>query len=69
MKQTSIKFNDQEWETHEWLKSFFGIENTYGGDAATIKMSEEGMKNVLLSLFGDKLSKVFRRKYKIDKAG
>ena len=67
-KQISVKYNEEELKTHEWIKEFLGITGTFGADSSTVKMAEEGLKNVLLGLFGPKLTAIFRRKYSLDKA-
>ena len=66
-KLLSLRFNDEELEIHKALKDFFGIKNTYGEDAATIKMAESGCYNVLHTLFGAKLFDMFRRKHHYEK--
>ena len=52
--------NDEEEETHEWLKDFFGFRDLYGEDSQTLKMSEEVARNVLRTYFGDKLKNIFK---------
>lgn len=58
----SVRFNEEEWTIHEALKDFFGIRDTHGEDAATLKTAETVCYNVLHNLFGRKLEQIFRRK-------
>ena len=67
MKQLSIKFSDEEWQTHLWLQEFLGIKDTYGADATTVKTAETIAQNVLLNLFGKNLFRIFKRKHNIEK--
>lgn len=64
MKQLSLKLNNEEEKVHEWLKSFFGFNDTHGEDSQTIKQSEIVAFNVLRNFFGDELSDIFKRKSK-----
>lgn len=56
--------SDEELETHEWLKDFFGFRGLYGEDSQTIKQAERMSKKVLLLFFGNELKEIFQRKSK-----
>jgi hypothetical protein len=62
--QFSIKISDEELETHEWLKEFFGFEGMYGEDSQTIKQAERTCKMVLLNTFGNEMKEIFQRRSK-----
>ena len=61
-KPLSLRFNKEEWETHQAIKSFFGYNDVYGEDAATLKTAETFAYNVIHNLFGEKLEIIFSRK-------
>lgn len=58
----SIRMNEKEQLTHEWLKDFFGLRDTHGEDAQTIKQAETTAQNVLRAFFGDRLSDILQRR-------
>lgn len=63
---TSIRFNEEESMTHEWLKDFFGFRGLHGEDSQTIKQAERTCMNVLQRLFGDELKELFKRRSRDD---
>lgn len=65
-KQFSIKMSNEELDTHEWLKNFFGFDGLYGEDSQTIKQSERMAKMVLLNVIGIEMKEIFQRKSKDD---
>ncbi len=58
---TSIRFNEEEQNIHDWLKDFFGFRGLHGEDSQTLKQSEIVAFNVLRSFFGEKLHDIFQR--------
>lgn len=63
---TSIRFNEEESITHEWLKDFFGFRNLHGEDSQTIKQAERTCMNVLQRFFGNEMKDMFQRRSRDD---
>lgn len=59
-KHLNIKYNEEEWHRHEWLKDFFGFRGLMGEESQTSKMAENVAFNILRAFFGDELSQIFK---------
>lgn len=57
----NLRLNEEELLTHEWLKDFFGLRDTFGEESQTIKTAEIVAYNVLRGTFGDNLKDIFKR--------
>lgn len=60
-KGINIKLNEAEKLTHEWLKDFFGLRDSFGEESQTIKTAEIVAFNLLRGIFGDNLNEIFKR--------
>lgn len=61
MKRKDVRFNEEEWARHEWLKDFFGLRDLHGEDGQTVKEAETVAFNVVRNIFGDSLRDIFKK--------